>query len=713
MAPDNYLLTQDPLGLLSKLVPDGSMQQSTWNEYKFIHGLQDQSTLPSASHTIPVNTLINMLNKKNFADEPISICMTQPADGDSPVNRSDHTIYREALPMPCDKSILECRWVNSTGTPAHHFDLLVTGFSFKDGNYTYSAIISALSINDTGVYFDLNEAFCYAEKSPGKRVPVYITISQPHAMAAGMLTSVQDKRLYCKIVHGAPHTFSAISPGATASITIANATGTIFYGKCKIINEYEYNTYELRLHCNGPPRFPARQYRSPRRQMVPAPKICFSHPLSGRPETLDILNLSGSGLAAVSKNEILLPPGMIIPKMTLYFANAFKADITAQIIYKKRDVEDHLIKYGMAILDMDADAHSRYLSLLKMADGGFPMVADVSIDMEDLWSFFFETGFIYSKKYRFIEKNKQRFKKMYQRLYQKNPEFSKHFLLHECGHVIGHLSMLRLYSRSWMMHHHASREAGRMGGIAVLKEAGRFINDSFCIQSMHMDYIICYYRPENKFPQKVFGGLCDKTPASACSEDTFGYFIHAIYQSGCHRTPPCWTLEPTTPKALQALERHYKSTSGGLMIEALDLSTRTHNKATLSDKLKAIGLKREQHLFSLKMGNTLKAIFMINLSDPCLNMSGLAHCVHVFLLNRQGVTENILKSMLTRLLKRFGQSEMPILITARDKAPPPIPPDKYYNLWILNLDYADAYFHHVNRIIRLIKTETTTSIISI
>ncbi|MDY6823053.1 MAG: PilZ domain-containing protein [Thermodesulfobacteriota bacterium] len=669
---------------------------------------------PPASSNVPLGTLINMINKKNFTGGTITIFLEYAgAYSSSLPGNENYNIHLSAMPMPCVDNRLDCSWASDTHPPAALEQITVTGFSFNDGENTYITTAPVQNLNARGVSFDLTGAVCYLEKSPDRRQTIHVTLASPHMIASGILTAVGEKTLRCNLMHGAPHSLPATWVGTTTSITITNHNTAVFSGKCRITAEYGSNTYDLKLIGNSAPRFTRRRYRSPRREMQPAPRIRFSHPLTGKPTTLEVLNLSGSGVAAASTREMILPVGMIVPQMTLYFPNSFKAGITAQIIHKRRDPDGGHVKYGMAILDMNADTHSRYLSLLKLADGALPMVSDIAISMNDLWSFFFETGFIYPRKYAVLGKNKQQFKTTYEQLYQQHLGISRHFILQDCGHILGHLSMLRLYSRAWMMHHHASREANRMAGIAVLKEAGRFINDSFSIRSVHMDYIFCYFRPENKFPRQVFGRLSENTPADVCSVDTFGYFIHTIPTSGESRLPTSWHLVPAIRKDLNQLKDHYENNSNGLMLKALDLTPSVPDNLALTKQFGAIGLTREQHLYSLSWRGDLKAVFMVNLSDPCLNMSGLAHCIHVFILDTGSLTAPLLESVLNRLLMSFRQSEMAVLLGNWDGLPLPINCSKHYNLWILNLDHADDYFRHVNRIFRFTRAETSASIITV
>jgi hypothetical protein len=61
-------------------------------------------------------------------------------------------------------------------------------------------------------------------------------------------------------------------------------------------------------------------------------------------------------------------------------------------------------------------------------------------------------------------------------------------------------------------------------GLVVLNQIGRYINDFSWMHSTHMQYVMCYYRPENKFPNRVFGGFANylKNPGQ-CSIDELAY----------------------------------------------------------------------------------------------------------------------------------------------------------------------------------------------
>jgi hypothetical protein len=69
------------------------------------------------------------------------------------------------------------------------------------------------------------------------------------------------------------------------------------------------------------------------------------------------------------------------------------------------------------------------------------------------------------------------------------------------------MAMIRFYENTWLIQHHAARKSSRnKAGLVVLDQIGRMLNDSNRLYSLHMDYVICYYRSTNKFPSRVFGG---------------------------------------------------------------------------------------------------------------------------------------------------------------------------------------------------------------
>jgi hypothetical protein len=390
-------------------------------------------------------------------------------------------------------------------------------------------------------------------------------------------------------------------------------------------------------------------------------------------------------------------PGLIIPELEINFANSFNIKCKAQVVYRKiveEEENNNWAKCGLALLDMDMEDHGRFLALLHQAQNRNSHISNI-VDMDDLWNFFFESGFIYPKKYAFLEANKEKIKEIYKKLYTQNPKIARHFIYQDKGRIQGHVAMVRFYENAWLIHHHAARRPGiKRSGVAVLDQIGRFSNASHGLYSLHMDYLFCYFRPENKFPNHVFGGVAREIKDPKVSSlDTFTYSHYQKVSNSELRFPEPWRLVKTEPEDLVEFEKFYEHESGGLMMDALDIKPGTVDGGDLSKEFQKFGLKRGKYLFSLQNGVNLKAVCMVNISDVGLNMSDLTNCIKVFVLDANGLSKDILYLTLSHLSTKFEQSEIPVLIYPVSFAETQsVPYEKLYQMWVLNTQYGDQYF---------------------
>jgi hypothetical protein len=233
--------------------------------------------------------------------------------------------------------------------------------------------------------------------------------------------------------------------------------------------------------------------------------------------------------------------------------------------------------------------------------------------------------------------------------------------------------------------------------VAVLDQIGRFINDSHRLGSIQMNFVFCYFRPENKFPSRVFGGVTENTKdPKGCSLDTFAYFHYQKIFNKELKVPEPWKLMKTQPEDLMELKNFYEHSSGGLMLNALELEQSSENLDELSKEYQQLGLKRERHLISLKKDGRVKAIVMINISDIGLNLADLTSTLQVIVVDSDEFTREIFHLMVSELSAKFDQDDIPVLLYPVEYAENhSIPYEKRYNLWVLNMQYTDHYFRHL------------------
>jgi hypothetical protein len=395
--------------------------------------------------------------------------------------------------------------------------------------------------------------------------------------------------------------------------------------------------------------------------------------------------------------EAQLLPGMLLEKLELRLADSFSLSCKAQVVYcQKRDDTDEAapVRCGLAILDMDVSDHTRLLSLLHRADDRSKGVSP-KIDLDRLWDFFFASGFIYPQKYQALKDYREEFKATYAKLYDSAPEIARHFIFQENSRIVGHMAMLRQFSNSWLIHHHAAdRTHSRTAGLETLQLAGESVNEAQALFSAHMDYVMCFFRPENRFPQRVFGGVAKHyNDPSLCSVDTFDYFhYHKEYELKW-REGGKWELSPATHEDLLDLEAFYRNRSGGLMLQGMDLTPRREEEATLRESYQKAGFLRQQLLFALQKDGRTVAILMLLRTEVGLNLSNLTNAITVLVLDNKALPREAFFTAVSMLASKYPQDEVPVLTYPPDyAASQSIDVEKQYNLWVLDCQHLDPYF---------------------
>ena len=648
--------------------------------------------------------LINKLNCINFQDGTLQIVFKH--------TRYDRTISLSAQPQPCTGSILDCVWADSE--VAHRQLHSCEFLHLLIANERKLVVVNpeVTSIDETGMRFLLPETckeFSTRRACRYQCSDVDVQLVQNSALFKGVLVDFNALSLRIEVSIAPPQTFQWIRLESPVNIVLSVAGEMRYSGECRLLKQtldQQVRTYVLEPISQHVRRFKPKEVRCTRQELVPSPNIVFRHPFIGKRFDLKVIDLSGSGFSVEEdeENSVLLP-GMIIPELSLNFAGNFSFSCKAQVIYRngyggKGDA--NRIKAGFAILDMDMHDHVRMLALLHQAKDKSSYICN-TVDMDALWNFFFETGFIYPQKYAFIQANKDQLKATYEKLYTQHPNIARHFIYQENGKIYGHCSTLRFYENTWISHHHAAAKSGsHRAGLVVLNQLSRYINDSNNLFSAHMNYIVGYFRPDNKFPRKVFGGCAAAiNDPRKCSVDSFAYFhYHRSYDMEWNISGP-WALARTKPDDLVELEAFYAHRSGGLMLHAMDLEPAMVDRNDFDQEYQRLGFKREKHLFSVTKDGILKAVIMVVISDVGLNLSDLTNCIKIFVVDEEDFPREMLQLLLSCLTLKFNKDDVPVLVYPTSYADTNlIPYDKIYNMWVLNLLYSDDYMKFIEKILR-------------
>jgi len=651
--------------------------------------------------------LVNKLNYINFQDETILINFIHKKFG--------HVFACPATPQPSMGEELLCTWVDAsklkTRLKTYEFESIV----LKDRQWHLELRLDLVDLSEEFIRFRIPEIYYQLISKRSLREPCHgirAQMFQNSVIFDGTLIDFCATQFSVKTRLEPPQTSQWLNPNVTVNILLTREEETLYSGECKIVKETSNGStidFLLEPTNHNIQRFKKKRFRSIREDIIPAPIIRFTHPLTGKVHDFKIVDLSGSGFSVEeTENTCVLLPGIILPDVEMLFANSFKIHFKAQVIYRKNSElseSEGVFKCGIVIIDIALNYHENLMGLLHQKNDKTAFISN-EIEIDSLWDFFFESGFLYPKKFENIHQFKTDLVKTYEILYTQHPDIARHFICKARDLIQAHMSSIRFYENSWLIHHHAARRSSfKSGGLSVLNQIGRFINDSHRLHSAKMDFVFCYYRDTNKFPNRVFGGASRNiNNPKACSLDPFAYLYLADKPNIETTIPWRWELTDSKNEDLEELNVYYKYKSDGLMLKALNLSPLKFMINNLSDEFTKIGLKRERYLFSLKNDGILKAMFMINISDNGLNLSELTNSITVYVIDSDNLPFDILDSIIRIISEKLKMEKAPIMVYPIEyMKKEQIPFERIYNLWILNMNNTDNYFRYLKRLLKFIQ----------
>jgi hypothetical protein len=640
-------------------------------------------------------SLVNKLNHLNFQDRTIIVNLRH--------RRYDNTISLTAKPLPCSNDHLRCTWNNVAD-----LERILTVYSFAnflidDGKNLLLVEPEEAEMSVAGIGCILPETCREVRSRETKRhrgKEVTARLLQNGAEFQGVLKDFSAVAFCVDCNAAPPRAFHWIDFNSPVYVGLSAGQETFFSGQCRIIRHElsdSAGTFALEPQQQQLRRFKPKEYRTERQVLVPSPNIEFSHPLINRKVSLKVINISGSGMSVEEDaGESVLVPGLIIPELAICCAGSVRLNCATQVVYRKPadgEGKGSRVKCGLAILDMDVADHVRLIALLHQASDSNSYLCP-HVDKDDLWQFFFETGFLYPEKYAYFQADKEEIKLTFDRLYNGHPGIGRHFICQQNGKILGHMAMLRFFSNSWLIHHHAAiKSEASKAGLIVLNQISRYVNDIHHLRSAHMKYVFCYFRPENRFPNRVFGEFAHHlNQPQGCSLDTFAYFHFERGNVERGAAAGKWELADTSPEELDELKGFYRQQSGGLMLDAFDLGSGGNGPEELASEYKRFGFRKERHLLSLRQDGVLKALIMANVSDVGLNMSDLTSSATVLVLD-ESLPRNMLEFALSSVADKYERKGMPVLLYPVPYAEKnALPSEKMYTLWVLDLQYLDPYF---------------------
>jgi hypothetical protein len=649
-----------------------SIVQSTSNPYTQPWIFKNQELLtPSDKNPIwEQKKLINKLNYINFNDGHVILLFQH--------KNTKQQVLIKASPHPCKNNEMTCHLDSSSVIDRTNYEPIY--LLIDDGIAIASAPVQLVSDNDNTLKVILPEKSQITTDRKSRRHHchnVTCEINQDDFNVQGTLKDFTPSGLGIKL--SGIGNGKQLDSNKPVQINLAQNGTKIFSGLCQCIRNGSDSPEGRVIYAPIGAKiqlFEKREMRNPRQHINPSFKVCFRHPLFPANVERDILEISTSGFSLWdSMEEEILLPGMIIPHLTIVYAGTVKMDCSAQVVYREEDKENKKVKCGLAITDMNIKSFSHLNHILGVYLDGHAHVS-TEVDMDALWEFFFDTGFIYGEKYQHLQPYSSTFKETYRKLYEP----------------------------SWLIHHFAARRMKhRLPGVTVLKQITQYISSYNRLPSAGMDYVMTYYQPNNKVIDRIFGAFTRHLKdLRGSSLDLFSYMSFQKEHS-TQTLPDGWVVRESTLLDLAKLKDYYQATSGGLLLSALGLDIPNDSiKKTFADA----GFKRDYQIYCLFYEDRQMAFFVVNQSDIKLNLSDLINGIKIIVVEPDILSWPILKMGVNYLSGYYSEQSIPLLFFPSHYLPlQNIPEGKQYALWMLNLRHSsEDYLAYMNRIMKLSKS---------
>jgi hypothetical protein len=640
--------------------------------------------------TVSRKQLSNILNYLNFRDGWVVVNLHG--------SFGQGNISLRATPDPSVSEIVRLAWSEPPPRGIDGGAYQFTDFLIDRGSRVIAVPGHATVIDHTGISVVLPDRCQATSKRTAERFAaalVRAVLSTGNLQVSGFLQDFGGGHLRIRFARQDMDFVATWSDLPTRQVSLFSKETTLYQGECTVRRRIEAGESTDFVVSLIPPPEEIRvglQTKTIGRDLL----ATCRHPLSDRIVRLRLAMLSYNSFVAHEHPEhVTFFRGLVIPRVKIDFGAGDCAECVAQVVGGEGGA------WALSILDM-AILHQRKVFSFVENETGKGSGVSTEIDPDDLVELLFESGFIYPKKYAGLAYHKERLRGILSKLYIDMPSVAQHFVQYNDGNMWAHIAMVRFYERSWVIHHHTAT-GGIGGGSMVLAQICRYIQSYGALPSTGMDYLIAYYRPENRFPDRVLGGLSRfLNRPKLSSVDAFAYlhlrFDRTQYESHSESN---WQFQPASSSDLNELERFYDKASGGLAIKALGLEPHATEREMidLDSEFAKANLRRRKSLFALKCDGSLKALIMAVDSDDGLNMSNLMKCVHAFVTDEENLPFEELVKHLNGLSSFYQEKEMPLLLFpssyARNQS---ASLERVYNLLVFHVSVANQFGEFVGRL---------------
>jgi hypothetical protein len=416
----------------------------------------------------------------------------------------------------------------------------------------------------------------------------------------------------------------------------------------------------------------------------------------------EVYDISSSGFSLEIDPQIdLFPAGMVFSEVRIRLGGAeFRCRGEIRNL-SRGGAPGAGLRCGVQLQGLEDAARLHLADLIMRAN--YPGLEDgASLSFDQLWAFFLETRFVYPEKAEALAPFMPELRRTMDALAARPSDVFKSVIARDGDRVIGHVSGLRAYRRTWMSQHLAAMNGHQAGSLLNLGQAEYFG------QNPDLEYFKISFRPDNKWPARVFGGFARNVTDERLSElRTLDYYQVAVDRA-ILPAPGIEVIE-ASGEDLTVVERHFVRTERGVLLRSDDLTRDGLNLVELNARYRRLGLQRRRRVLLALRRNEPVGFALVEISSPGLNFSELlsAFRIHLFSDEVQGAL-SVRAALLQSILLLYRQAGRPIAFGLGQLgeriayAELGLTTSKQYSIWTCHRALFQRFTDHVDRLVRIL-----------
>jgi hypothetical protein len=293
------------------------------------------------------------------------------------------------------------------------------------------------------------------------------------------------------------------------------------------------------------------------------------------------------------------------------------------------------------------------VGLVELSYPGVAVAHDVTF--EEIWPLFIDSGFLYPEKVARLQTVMPEIQQTVRALLRSNGDLLSTVVLRTDGVMDAHISVLRPYEQTWMVQHLAALPltARKFDASARVTLALTY----YTRLRSDVRWIKMFYRPNNPWPSRVFGGYAERIKDSTSSDLRVFHYLAALMNGSQRASPSQIRVRAAEEHHLPLIGEWFSSRERTVELMANDLQPDRSRLDSLSRQFRNMGLDRRREPIVAERNGRITGFALLEISSLGLNFSELTNAFTVHLLEEDPETRLALIRTAKQRYAELGRSQ--------------------------------------------------------